>query len=88
MTTQTVEVTNKIGFHARPASLLISAAKRYSSSFLIQKGDASSDLRSIVTLMKLKVKNGDMISISADGADEEQAVQELVDLVKSKFGEE
>lgn len=88
MTSQTVEVTNKVGLHARPASLLIKTAKSYGCTFSMTKDGQSSDLRSIFSLMKLKVKQGDLVTISADGEDEAQAVQDIARLIESKFGED
>lgn len=88
MISKTTQVTNKLGFHARPVSLLMNCAKNYSSAITLSKGEQTTDMRSIVTLLKLKVKKGDMVTISADGPDEQEAVNKLTALIESKFGEE
>jgi len=82
-----LQVTNKIGFHARPASMLIQAAKKHNCAITIKKGDKETNLESLVSLLKLRVKCGDWISLSAEGSDEERAIDELITLIGSKFGE-
>ncbi|GHU61418.1 hypothetical protein FACS189445_3400 [Spirochaetia bacterium] len=88
MVSKQVTVTNTVGFHARPASLLIHRAKNYQSSFTLTKNGLNTDLKSLISLMKLKVKCGDTVTLSADGPDEGKALEDLVTLIKSRFGEE
>jgi Phosphotransferase System HPr (HPr) Family len=88
MMNETVLVENKVGLHSRPASLLIHAAKKYQSKITLQKDDKSVDVKSLIALLKLRVKMGDSVTITAEGADENEAIGELVGLIRSKFGEE
>lgn len=88
MTTRTVLVKNKIGFHARPAARLIATAKKYKCRFTLTKNSRSTDLRSMVDLLCLQVKMGDRVEVSAEGEDETAAVKAVVELIESKFGEE
>jgi phosphotransferase system HPr (HPr) family protein len=87
MVSASVEITNRIGFHARPASLLIDTAKRFSSAVTVAKGDRTAGMDSLVALLKLQVRQGDTVILSADGADEGAALKSLVDLIEAKFGE-
>jgi phosphocarrier protein len=87
MVSATVEITNRIGFHARPASLLIDTAKRFSSTVTVTKGDQSAGMDSLVALLKLQVRQGDRVILSVDGSDEEVALKSLVDLIEAQFGE-
>jgi phosphotransferase system HPr (HPr) family protein len=87
MVSATIEVTNSIGFHARPASLLIDTAKRFSSTVTITKGERTVGMDSLVALMKLQVKQGDMVTLAAEGADEDAVLNSLVHLIEAKFGE-
>jgi phosphocarrier protein len=87
MVSATLEITNRIGFHARPASLLIDRAKQFSSTLTLTKGDRTVGMDSLVALLKLQVKQGDMVTLSAEGADEEAALKSLVSLIEAKFGE-
>jgi phosphocarrier protein len=88
MVDRVVTVTNKIGFHARPATKLINTAQKYQSSITVIKGGQQTGLGSLISLMKLRVKCGDVITIKADGPDEDAALNDLVTLIESRFGEE
>ena len=88
MVSQTVQVLNKIGLHARPASMLVNTAGKYESDITVIKGDRTATAKSIINLLALRIKQNDSITIRADGGDESEAVDALVGLVNSKFGEE
>ena len=87
MVSQEVQVQNKIGLHARPASMLVNTAGKFQSEITILKDGRSAAAKSIINLLALRVKQNDSITIRAEGADEEKAVSTLVSLVNSKFGE-
>jgi len=88
MMTQNVQVLNKIGFHARPASLLVTTAGKYESDITILNGERSATAKSMINLLALRVKMDDIITIQANGPDEREAVAALIELVNSKFGED
>ena len=88
MTSQTVQILNKIGIHARPASMLVNTAGQYQSSITIIKGERSTTAKSMINLLALRVKMNDIVTIQADGDDEEEAIAGLVQLINSKFGED
>ncbi|MDR3174205.1 MAG: HPr family phosphocarrier protein [Treponema sp.] len=88
MISKEITVTNKIGFHARPASLLIHTAQKYKSGFTLAKNGQKTSLDSLISLMKLRVKCGDVVTLSVEGPDEREAMEELVTLIKNRFGEE
>ncbi|MDR0710645.1 MAG: HPr family phosphocarrier protein [Spirochaetaceae bacterium] len=86
-----ITVTNKSGLHARPASDLTMKAKEFSSSIIIRNLDLEHPVdinaKSVVKIMAGKIKKGTRIKITAQGEDEKQAVDTLVDLLASGFGE-
>jgi Phosphotransferase System HPr (HPr) Family len=88
MTSYTIRIQNKIGLHARPAVLLIETAKKYSCRLMITKDGKTTDLHSMISLLCMQIKMGDEVIISADGENENEAVQELVELINLKFGED
>jgi len=88
MTSQTVQISNKVGLHARPASMLVTTAGRYESEIIIKNGSRSAVAKSMISLLALQVKMNDTVTIQADGKDEKKAVAELAALIKSKFGED
>ncbi len=88
MTTQTVKILNKVGLHARPASMLVNTAGKFGCDIKIKSSEKSVTAKSMINLLSLRAKMGDTITIEADGADEKEAVKALTDLINSKFGED
>lgn len=87
-----VMIENETGLHARPASDFVNLAKNYNSKIFIQNMDeehsSKANAKSIVMLIAQGLCKGTTVEISAEGDDEEQAVEDLVALIKTKFGEE
>ena len=88
MTSQTVQILNQIGLHARPASLMVNTAGKFQSDITVLNGERSATAKSIINLLALRGKMDDILTIQANGIDEKEAVDALAALVKSKFGEE
>ncbi|MCI1965052.1 MAG: HPr family phosphocarrier protein [Oscillospiraceae bacterium] len=85
-------IANPTGLHARPASDFIAAAGKFNSKIKIGRvgGDPDEDVanaKSIINLLALGLAQGEKVTVSADGPDENQAVDTLVALIDSKFGE-
>lgn len=70
-------VQNRIGLHARPAGLLIMAARSYQSEITLEMDGRSADLKNLMSVLALNVKQYDEILIRAQGADEERAIMGL-----------
>ena len=85
---ETVEITNKLGIHARPAALFVKEAGRYQSDVFVLKNGQEVNGKSIMGVMMLAVECGSEITIRARGPDSEEAVRALATLVRSKFEEE
>jgi len=88
MVQQQVVISNSIGIHSRPATLIVDAAEKYTSTITITHGERSASARSLVRLLALKAKLGNMITVTAEGADEKESLVAVVGLIESKFGEE
>lgn len=73
----TYKIKDEIGIHARPAGLLVKKASGFSSEIMIEKGEKSVDAKKIFGVMSLSAKCGDEIKLTINGADEEQAAEEL-----------
>ena len=73
----TYTITNPIGIHARPAGLLAKEAKRYTSVCTVTKGDRTQKLTQLMMLMAMGIKQGDTVTIRAEGEDEDIAIREL-----------
>jgi len=85
-----LEVVNKSGLHARPASLLVETAAAFTSRITIEnltRGSRPVDAKSILMLLTAGVQRGHRIRIGADGKDEERAIETLSGLVEGGLGE-
>ena len=84
-----VLIKNRTGLHARPASEFINLAKSFDSKIYIRNAEDENevDAKSIMMLLTLGLGQGDEVVIRATGEDEVNAVDSLVTLIESKFGE-
>ena len=70
-------IKDEIGIHARPAGLLVKEAKKFESKITVSKNGKAAEARKLMALMGLNVKCGDEVEIAVDGADEDQAFEEM-----------
>ena len=83
-----VMVQNQVGLHARPATFFIQKANEFKSSIWIEKEERRVNAKSLLGILSLGIVGGTSIKIIADGADEEVAVEALVELVTNGFSEQ
>ena len=83
-----VIVKNQVGLHARPATFFIQKANEFKSSIWIEKEERRVNAKSLLGILSLGIVGGTNIKVIADGADEKNAVDALIDLVDSGFSEE
>ena len=88
MYSKDVMVQNQVGLHARPATFFIQKANEFRSSIWIEKEERRLNAKSLLGILSLGIIGGTQIKIIADGADEQAAVNALVELVESGFSEE
>jgi phosphocarrier protein HPr len=82
MSERTVTIGSRVGLHARPASLFVQAAARQPVPVKVGKpGDEPVDARSILSVIALDARGGDVIVLSADGEGADDALDELAALV-------
>ncbi|MDI9531699.1 MAG: HPr family phosphocarrier protein [Chloroflexota bacterium] len=88
---QTV-LKNLTGLHARPASEFVACAKGFESKVTIRRLDVDdapeTNAKSIIKVLAQGISVNTPIEICADGPDEQEAVDKLVELIDSKFGED
>jgi phosphocarrier protein len=87
MTSRSVMVVNALGLHARAAARFVHLAARFTSQVRVTREAKVMDGKSIMGILLLAAARGTTITISADGADEQAAVEALVELVATGFGE-
>lgn len=83
-----VEVVNAHGVHARPATKLAQIAAKYSASVFVVNNGMEADAKSVISIMMLAAVKGTVLTIRAEGDDEQDAVNGVVALFESGFGEE
>jgi phosphoenolpyruvate-protein phosphotransferase len=83
-----VQVPGATGLHARPASVFVDLAKNFRCDIRVSHGGKTANGKSLVSMLRLGVEQGGIISISADGPDAGEALQALQDAVASGLGEE
>ena len=88
MISRSVTVVNQLGMHARAAAKFVHLATRFESRIRVACGAREMDGKSIMGVLLLAAARGSTITISADGADEQAAVDALAVLVDAGFGED
>ena len=89
MYTRKTTIINKTGIHARPASDFVKLAETFSSDITIKNLTNGSDgnAKSIINVLLMELIKGCEIELSAEGDDEQLAVDKLIELVDSGFGD-
>lgn len=89
MLSREVKITNKLGLHARPASLFVKTAGQFESDIKIEKDGIEVNGKSIMGVMMLAAEQGSTITIKAEGNDEKEAIEALIQLIEVRtFDEE
>lgn len=88
MRSREVEVVNRLGLHARAAARFVHTATRYKARVTVSRDGRVMDGKSILGILLLAASQGTWLVVSADGEDEEAAVEALAALVAARFGEE
>ena len=83
MISKQVTVSNTVGLHARPATFFIKKANEYKSSIWIESDSRRVNAKSLLGILPLGIVGGTEITIIADGADENDAVEGLESLLKT-----
>ena len=87
MINQKVTIINKLGLHARAAAKLVAVTSRYGCSSEIGNQNKMVDAKSIMSVMLLAASKGTELAIRVDGENEQQALQDILDLVNNFFDE-
>jgi len=88
MTSQSVAVVNQLGIHARAAAKFVHLATRFEARVRVALQAREIDGKSIMGILLLAAAQGSIITITADGRDEIDAIAALVALVATGFGED
>lgn len=73
----TYTIHDPLGIHARPAGMLVREARQFTSECTLSRGDTSIRATQLMKLMGLGVKQGDVLTVTASGEDEDAAIAAL-----------
>ncbi len=84
MLSREYKIVDETGIHARPATLLVQAASKFESNIELEYNGRKVNLKSIMGVMSLGVGKDAEVSIHADGADEEVAINSVEETLKKE----
>lgn len=85
--TRNITITNALGLNATNAPLMVQKANGFKSTILIQTEDRQVNAKSLLGVISLGVKKGTEITLIADGADEQEALDAICKLVENGFAQ-
>ena len=77
MTKRTVTIELASGLEARPIAMLVQLASSYESTIYVQSDNKKINAKSIMGMMTLDLPVGEQVVVTADGVDEEKAVNDI-----------
>lgn len=87
MVSRDITIINNIGLHARPATFFIQKANTYKASIWIEKEDRKINAKSLLGVLSMGIAKGMTITLTAEGDDEERAINGLIELINTGFSE-
>ena len=78
----TIKISN--GLEARPIALLVQVASQYESSIYVESEAKKVNAKSIMGMMSLGLDSGESVTVSVEGADEEEAMESIEKYLSSK----
>ena len=79
-------ITDPVGIHARPAGILVKEVKNYKDSVItLAKGGKSVNLLKLMALMQMGIKQGDKVTVSVEGGDEEAVCAKIEEFFKANL---
>ena len=88
MVEKEVTIKNRAGIHARPAASLVKLANQFECDVKLKKGDDEINAKSIMGIITLAAGFKTVLTIIADGEDEDAALDAMYELFENKFEEE
>ena len=78
-------IKNEVGLHARPAAIFVQTANKYLCDIYLETDEKKANGKSIMSVMSLGAYQGEELTIITKGEDEEEALNDLVDLIENKL---
>ena len=87
MISRDVTISNSSGLHARPATFFVQKANHFACSITVENGDRKVNAKSLLGVLSLGIAQGMTITLTADGAGEEEALDAMIQLINSGFAD-
>lgn len=84
MVEKSFEITDPAGMHARPASALVGSLTKFQSDITLEYKGKKVNLKSILGVMSMGIPSGSTVQIAADGADENEAMETIEQVLKTQ----
>lgn len=78
-------ITDELGIHARPAGMLVKEAAKFQADIKVIKGEKTADAKRLFGIMGLAAKKGEELTITAEGADEAEAIAAMEAFLKENL---
>jgi phosphocarrier protein HPr len=83
-----ITIVNRLGLHARPAAMFVRIASRYRAEVWVDKEGEQVNGKSIMGLMMLAAGQGSKLHIRCEGHDADRVMQEIEELIRTRFNED
>ncbi len=87
MTSKEVQTVNELGLHLRAAGTLVQVTSKFKSKIFLDNGSHRANAKSIMSVLALAAQRGVVLVLSAEGEDEQQAIDAICELFADGFGE-
>ena len=84
MITKNMTIELKQGLNARPVAVFVQVASQFDSSIFVEYENKKVNAKSIMGMMTLGIAAGENVTVSADGADETEAIQSIEEYLSSE----
>lgn len=81
-------IENKLGLHARAATLLAQLAMKFDAKIRLTQGEKSADADSVLGLLLLESSQGKEVLVQCEGPDQDSALKAIGELIQAKFNED
>lgn len=88
MLSKEVVVQNQVGLHTRPATFFIQKSNEFKSGIWVEKNDRRVNAKSLLGVLSLGITKGTKITVIADGADEQEALDALTVLIGANLDDD
>ena len=78
-------ITDPVGIHARPAGILVKKIKEFTSTVTVIKGEKSVNALKLMALMQMGIKQGDKVTVTVEGGDEEAVCAAIENFFKANL---